>query len=38
VSLHPVGECDEAAAQDAEQGASRGTQQPFKNLRDLLEK
>ena len=38
VPLHPVGECDKAAVQDGEQGASRGTQQPFQNLRDLLEK
>jgi uncharacterized protein len=44
VPLHPVGECDEAAApptgveQDSEQGARPGTQQPFQNLRDLLEK
>ena len=37
VSLHPAGECDEAA-QDAEQGASPGIQKPFSNLRDLLEK
>jgi uncharacterized protein len=44
VPLHPVGECDEAAAplgdseQDIEQGASPGAQRPFQNLRDLLEK
>jgi len=38
VPLHPIGECDEAAAQDSEQGTSRVTQQPFQNLRDLLEK
>jgi len=44
VPLHAVGECDEAAAppQDIgrhdEQGASAGTQRPFQNLRDLLEK
>jgi uncharacterized protein len=38
VPLHPAGECDEATSQDAEQGASHGTQQPFRNLRDLLEK
>jgi DUF177 domain-containing protein len=37
VSLHPVGECNEAA-QDVEQGESRGIQKPFSNLRDLLEK
>lgn len=38
VPLHPAGECDEAAAQDVEQGATRATQTPFQNLRDLLEK
>jgi uncharacterized protein len=38
VSLHPSGECDEAAPQDDEQGASHGIQKPFSNLRDLLEK
>ena len=38
VPLHPVGECDEAASQDSEQDTSRVTQQPFRNLRDLLEK
>jgi len=32
------GECDEAASQDSEQDTSRVTQQPFRNLRDLLEK
>jgi uncharacterized protein len=33
VPLHAVGECDEAVpSQD------RGTQRPFQNLRDLLEK
>ena len=37
VSLHPAGECDEAAPQD-EEGASPGIQKPFSNLRDLLEK
>jgi uncharacterized metal-binding protein YceD (DUF177 family) len=37
VSLHPVGECDEAEPQD-EAGASPGIQKPFSNLRDLLEK
>ena len=37
VSLHPVGECDEAT-QDVEQGESPGIQKPFSNLRDLLEK
>jgi uncharacterized protein len=42
--LHAVGECEEAAAsppgvgQNSEQGASPGTQKPFQNLRDLLEK
>lgn len=39
VPLHAVGECDEAARPpDAEQGAGPGSQQPFQNLRDLLEK
>jgi uncharacterized protein len=39
VPLHPVGECDEAVPRpDIEQGASPVTQQPFQNLRDLLEK
>ena len=38
VPQHAVGECDETALQDVEQGASHGTQQPFQNLRDLLEK
>jgi uncharacterized protein len=38
VPLHPAGECDEAAPREAEQGASHGTQKPFQNLRDLLEK
>jgi len=38
VSLHPRGECDEATPQDDEQGASHGSQKPFSNLRDLLEK
>jgi uncharacterized protein len=44
VPLHAVGECDEAAAppqdidQNVEQGTSPGTQRPFQNLRDLLEK
>ena len=42
VSLHPSGECDEAARrdveQDVEQDESRGIQKPFSNLRDLLEK
>jgi uncharacterized protein len=40
VPLHPVGECDEAARPppDNEQGASPGSQKPFQNLRDLLEK
>jgi uncharacterized protein len=39
VPAHAVDECDEALpAQDVEQGASHGTQQPFENLRDLLEK
>lgn len=42
VPLHPADECGEAASRDddqnAEQGASHGIQQPFQNLRDLLEK
>jgi uncharacterized protein len=38
VPLHPAGECEEAAPQDDEPGASHGTQKPFQNLRDLLEK
>ena len=40
VPLHPVGECDEAARPPPanEQGASPGSQKPFQNLRDLLEK
>jgi uncharacterized protein len=43
VPLHPAGECDEAVPpqdsdQDIEQGTSPGTQRPFQNLRDLLEK
>jgi uncharacterized protein len=43
VPAHAVDECDEAVApqdsdQDVAQGASRGTQRPFENLRDLLEK
>ena len=41
VPLHADGECDEAAVpptRSIEQGASPGTQQPFQNLRDLLEK
>ena len=44
VPLHAVGECDEAAVppqgidQNIEQGTSPGTQRPFQNLRDLLEK
>lgn len=40
VPLHAVGECDEAAASqpEVEQRASAGTQRPFQNLRDLLEK
>jgi len=37
VPQHAVGECDETALQDVEQGG-HGTQQPFQNLRDLLEK
>ena len=38
VAMHAAGECDEAASPEAEQGASRVTQQPFQNLLDLLEK
>ena len=38
VPQHAAGECDETVLQDVEQGASHGTQQPFQNLRDLLEK
>jgi DUF177 domain-containing protein len=43
VPAHAVDECDEAlsprdVAQNVEQGASHGMQQPFQNLRDLLEK
>ena len=37
VPLHAAGACDETV-QGVEQGASHVTQQPFKNLRDLLEK
>ena len=36
VPLHPAGECDEAVP--AQDSASAGTQRPFQNLRDLLEK
>jgi uncharacterized protein len=40
VPLHADGECDEFAAPPSqlEQDASRGSQKPFENLRDLLEK
>jgi uncharacterized protein len=40
VPLHGPGECDEATVPppEAEQGAKPGTQKPFQNLRDLLEK
>lgn len=39
VPLHAVGECDEVAAPpEIEQDASPGSQKPFENLRDLLEK
>jgi uncharacterized protein len=40
VPLHAVGECDEVAASPSqiEQDASPGSQKPFENLRDLLEK
>ena len=40
VPLHAEGECDEFAAPPSqlEQDASRGSQKPFENLRDLLEK
>ena len=40
VPLHADGECDEVAAPPSqlEQDASSGSQKPFQNLRDLLEK
>jgi len=38
VPAHAAGACDESVPQEVEQGASRATQQPFQNLRDLLEK
>ena len=39
VPLHEVGECDEAAVPPTDiEGTSPGTQKPFQNLRDLLEK
>jgi uncharacterized protein len=38
VPLHPAGECEEAAAPDSEPAARSGSQRPFENLRDLLEK
>jgi uncharacterized protein len=40
VPLHPGGECEEAdlPPPDIEQDASPGSQKPFQNLRDLLEK
>ena len=40
VPLHAEGECDEIAAPPPrrEQDASPGSQKPFQNLRDLLEK
>jgi uncharacterized protein len=39
VPLHAAGECDELAAPpEIEQEASPGSQKPFQNLRDLLEK
>jgi uncharacterized protein len=39
VPLHAEGECDEVAAPPPqEQDASPGSQKPFQNLRDLLEK
>jgi uncharacterized protein len=40
VPLHAQGECDEVAAPPAQlkQDASPGSQKPFENLRDLLEK
>jgi uncharacterized protein len=40
VPLHPEGECEEAdlPPPDIEQDASPGSQKPFQNLRDLLEK
>jgi hypothetical protein len=37
--LHAVGVCDDGAAPPPqEQDASPGSQKPFENLRDLLEK
>ncbi len=40
VPLHPAGECEEAgaAAQDTAPATRTGSQRPFENLRDLLEK
>jgi uncharacterized protein len=40
VPMHPAGECEEAGAAppDAEQATRSGSQRPFENLRDLLEK
>ena len=39
VPMHAEGECDEAVAPpELEQNASAGSQKPFENLRDLLEK
>jgi uncharacterized metal-binding protein YceD (DUF177 family) len=39
VPLHAEGECDEVVAPPPlEQDASPGSQKPFQNLRDLLEK
>lgn len=39
VPMHAEGECDEVAAPlETEQDASPGSQKPFENLRDLLEK
>jgi uncharacterized protein len=40
VPLHPAGECEEAGAlpRQAQPATRTGTQRPFENLRDLLEK
>jgi uncharacterized protein len=40
VPLHPAGECEEAGAApaDTQPAARTGSQRPFENLRDLLEK
>jgi uncharacterized protein len=38
VPMHAAGECDDVAGPEMEQDASPGSQKPFENLRDLLEK